>query len=299
MESKACRTHLEPKCWGFRISAFSAAHSLNWPQTHLCTKVHSETSLPSHHWTLPGLGSSHSIPVVPKSLCITAVIQSVCVGGACFVAQCQKKGSCFDVMTVSVQSVITSLSSGLSRLDASVYHTVRPLAALLVSQPPRPRLPTQSSCFSDCKEFLCSGSAAEKSFLCHYQWLHPPAAMHLIIKHSTGNFTGAEHRCSFSHDRLEVCVWTSPLTCLCALDVWRLSLLSFKLSQTCTLRRTRCSLCSSAAAVQVCFILCFVFVLSPVQSLCFMLAAPKTSTFLFCLFFSINISGCVLFFYLF
>lgn len=139
--------------------------------------------LPSHHWTLPGSGFqslyTSGAQIFLHHSCDT---ERLC-GRSLFRFSAEKKGLYFDVMTVSMQSVITSLSSGLSCLDASVYHTVHPLAALLVSQPSRPRLhiPTQSSRFtvSDCKEFLCSGSArslsAEKSFLCHYQWLHPPA----------------------------------------------------------------------------------------------------------------------------
>lgn len=189
MESKGlqCRTHLEPKSWGAQDLGFFCSSWAAFTEPTTNSSVHQSTQWDVLYPHITGhfqvLGSSHSIPVVPKSFCITAVIQNGCVGGACLVSVPKKKGLYFDVMTVSMQSVITSLSSGLSCVDASVYHTVRPLAALLVSQPSRPRLhiPTQSSRFtvSDCKEFLCSGSArslsAEKSFLCHYQWLHPPA----------------------------------------------------------------------------------------------------------------------------
>lgn len=173
---RACSAEhiLSPNLGGLRIWAFSAAHglhSLNRPQTHLCTKVHSETS-----FTLTSLDTSRFwVPVTLYQWCPNLFASqlwyrtAVCAEPVSF--QCRKKG------------VVFWCNDWLSCLDASVYHTVHPLAALLVSQPSRPRLhiPTQSSRFtvSDCKEFLCSGSArslsAEKSFLCHYQWLHPPA----------------------------------------------------------------------------------------------------------------------------
>lgn len=125
---RACSAEhiLSPNLGGLRIWAFSAAHglhSLNRPQTHLCTKVHSETS-----FTLTSLDTSRFwVPFTLYQWCPNLFASQLWYRTAVWAEpvslQCRKKGVVFwcNDCVDAISHYITQLRTELCRRQRVSY----------------------------------------------------------------------------------------------------------------------------------------------------------------------------------